>query len=395
MTKPLLIGTLALTGLVSQALAVYAPIPEQEQGNAFSGSLTGGVYYDSNIFGSQDGRVSSVVGEIRPHADYNQSLTDQTFFSVDYDLQVLIFANRPGSDDVITNNRLNARVDHTFAPNLFASISDSFAYIQNPESAVIAGAPLQTDQSYFFNRVELAADWDVTEIWSLGAKYRNQFWFYDDNALANQLDRVMHTAGIDAGYVFLPELTLVGEYRFEFNDYCDNSPPKDSLSNFILAGLDYNLAERLMLMLRGGAELRVRFDNPNRNSPYGEVTAVYELTERSYISGALTYGIFETTDTSQFLDQENLDAQLNIEYFITPLIAVSGSAFYQYAQLNGRPWVAADANEYTYRAGVGITFLPTDNWAIWIDYDYDFVDSQVNGRNQVRNRVGGYARYTF
>lgn len=388
------ISSLTFLAATPALLAVYAPIPTQEQGEALSGSIAGGVYYDSNIFGSQNGRVSSVVGEIAPHVDYNHSFTDQTFFSADYDLQILIFENRPGSDDVITNNYLNARIDHTFAPNIFASISDNFSYTQNPESAVVAGGVLQTDQSYFYNQVELQARWNITEIWSLEGKFRNQFWFYDDNALADQLDRIQYATGVELGYQFLPELNLIGEYRFEYNDYTNDSPPKSNYSNYILAGFDYDLTERLIILLRGGAEIRIREGNPDRSSPYGEVTAVYSLTERSYVTGGFSYGIFETTDTTSFLDQENLDLTLDFEYFVLPKVALSGSLAYQYAQLNGRGAVA-DANEYTYRAGVGVTYLITDNWAVWVDYDYDFVDSQVPGRNQVRNRVGGYVRYTF
>lgn len=390
----LLLGSLSFITATSTLLAVYAPIPSQEQGDAFSGSISSGVYYDSNIFGAQNGRVSSVVGEIAPHVDYNQSLTDQTFFSADYDLQVLIFENRPGSDDVITNNFLTARIDHTFSPTVFASISDRFSYQQNPESAVVAGGVLQTDQSFFHNMVDVDVLWNITEIWSLQGKFRNQFWFYDDNTLADQLDRVQYATGAELGYVFLPELTIIGEYRFEYNDYSNDSPPKSNYSNFVLAGFDYDFTERFLIQVRGGAEFRIRENNPNRTSPYGEVTAVYALTERSYVSGAFTYGIFETTDTTSYLDQENLDLQLNFEYFVLPRVALSGSLFYQYAQLNGRGAIA-DANEYTYRTGVGVTYLVTDDWSVWVDYDYDFVDSQVPGRNQVRNRVGGYVRYTF
>lgn len=170
--KPLLLGSLTFAISAPALFAVYAPIPIQEQGQAFSGSITTGVYYDSNIFGSQNNRISSVVGEVRPHFDYNHSFSDQTFFSADYDLQVLVFENRPGSDDVMANNRLHGRIDHAFAPNIFASISDRFAYVQNPESAVIAGAPLQTDQSYFFNHAEIEALWEITQIWSWSGRYR-------------------------------------------------------------------------------------------------------------------------------------------------------------------------------------------------------------------------------
>ena len=39
--------------------AGYAPIPEQEQGKAWSVSLRAGVVYDSNIFGAPSHEISS------------------------------------------------------------------------------------------------------------------------------------------------------------------------------------------------------------------------------------------------------------------------------------------------------------------------------------------------
>ena len=64
------------------ARAVYAPIPEQEQGKDLSLSLLGGISYNSNIFGSPTDDVGSLDFLVSPKIVFNSSLTDQTFFSV-------------------------------------------------------------------------------------------------------------------------------------------------------------------------------------------------------------------------------------------------------------------------------------------------------------------------
>jgi len=45
------------------ALAIYAPIPEQEQGKALTYRLGASAYHDSNIFGAATGEISRNVGE--------------------------------------------------------------------------------------------------------------------------------------------------------------------------------------------------------------------------------------------------------------------------------------------------------------------------------------------
>src|SRR5688500_752240 len=76
--------------------AVYAPIPEQEQGKNLTIVVRGGVSHDSNIFGSATDEQDSVVWTLAPRISYNASLTDQTFFSGSYGLTLDRFDNRPG-----------------------------------------------------------------------------------------------------------------------------------------------------------------------------------------------------------------------------------------------------------------------------------------------------------
>lgn len=375
--------------------AVYAPIPLQEQGKALTFSLEVGEYYDSNIFGANTGRIESFVTQVTPRVDANYSLSDQSFLSAYYELQYMYFDSRPG-DKNLFNNRLGLDFDHTFSEALFLSVSDDFGVIDNPQSAIVTGTPIQTDQSYISNFLQGELTWQATPVIAIINKYRNSYWDYDDSTLATQLDRMEHLYGLELDYDYLPDWTLVGEYRLKYNDYRNNALPKDSLSNFLLAGFDYQSSEQLSLLARAGVDFRDRDATSNETAPYGELTAVYQYAPRSFVSGAFTYGIFETTDTTQFLDSEDAIFIINTESYVTDFIVLSGAVTFQYSTLQQRPGNGiGDAIEKTWRLGAGVSYLPTPNWAVILTYDYDFVNSQVVTRNQVRNRVGISGRYTF
>src|SRR5687768_15894760 len=88
--------------------AVYAPVPEQEQGRNLTFAVRAGISYDSNIFGASGLRTGqpgvaldaneehdSFIFTVAPKATYNASLTAQTFFSASYGLTLDRFDDRP------------------------------------------------------------------------------------------------------------------------------------------------------------------------------------------------------------------------------------------------------------------------------------------------------------
>src|SRR5258708_3170495 len=94
--KTLLRFALILALLPAIALAVYAPIPEQEQGKALTYRLGASVSHDSNIFGAATGEISSMVYNFTAAISYNGSLDDQTFTSASYELSNDYMTDRPG-----------------------------------------------------------------------------------------------------------------------------------------------------------------------------------------------------------------------------------------------------------------------------------------------------------
>eukprot|EP01035_Chromulina_nebulosa_P046301 gene46301-62714_t len=80
--RVLLAGGLLLAAL--PARAVYAPVPEQDQGKNLVVTLKAGLFYDTNLFGAAARNVESSVAQFAPKIAYNASLTSQTFASASY-----------------------------------------------------------------------------------------------------------------------------------------------------------------------------------------------------------------------------------------------------------------------------------------------------------------------
>src|SRR5687768_140858 len=117
--------------------AVYAPIPEQEQGKDLTISIRGGLSYDSNIFGAANDAIDSVIWTLAPRAVYNASVTDQTFLAASYGLMLDRFDNRPG-DKLLDSHDAMVRVAHAFSKETTIDVNNAFTISRNPES-LLAG----------------------------------------------------------------------------------------------------------------------------------------------------------------------------------------------------------------------------------------------------------------
>src|ERR1700685_501501 len=139
-------------GFCASARAVYAPIPEAEQGKDFSLSLMSGISYNTNIFGSATDAVGSFDFVVSPKIVFNSSLTDQTFFSATFQPSLDYLPNRPGSE-VLYSQVVDARIAHSFSKTSVVDLTDALSYDQTPEASV-NGAPVNTNQTLLSNQFD-------------------------------------------------------------------------------------------------------------------------------------------------------------------------------------------------------------------------------------------------
>jgi hypothetical protein len=377
---------------VLPAYAVYAPIPEQEQGKALSFRLGASVYHDSNIFGAATGAVSSLVYNVSPGVAFNSSITDQTFLSLTYDLSLDHMVDRPGSKD-LTSHSFSARLAHQFSQSSNLDLTDAYQISKNPQS-LLNGIPLNGDQSLKRNEFDARYTGAAGAKTGFVVKYRNIDLQFDNAVLATSLDHTEQLAGVELNHALLPETKLAGEYRYQDISYGTGGANKNKRSNFLLAGVDYNPGEKLTTTARVGFESRSRESERSSTAPYAELTGRYAYAPGSFLAGGYTYTYEESSDVIRFTDTKVNRFFVNLQHRLSALVTASGSLDYEPSVLQGRRGFA-NLDETTTRFGLGISWLPNKNWTISATYDLDKVSSDDPNRDQDRGRYGVSARVTF
>jgi hypothetical protein len=377
---------------VSAAWAVYAPIPEQEQGNQFSASIRAGVSHDSNIFGAATGAISSSVYTFSPEFKFNASLTDQTFFSASYRLTIDQFNDRPG-DKTLDSHGFDVRLAHAFTPATNIDVSDNYTISKNPES-LLAGIPLNTDQSSKRNQLDARLVTNLTEQTNATVKFRTTHYNYDNATLGASLDRTENLYGLAVGHTVVPELKAVGEFRRQDVIYRTAGGNKDKQSNFLIGGFDYDVARKFTASGRLGNEWRSRDGAADTSAPFVEFSGKYDYAEKSYLTGGYMHGLEEASNVAQFTDTLVNRVFVNIQHAISAMIVASASFTYEPSTLQGRAG-QVDVDENTTRVGFALSYLPTQHWSVSVSFDNDRVKSDDPARGLKRQRYGIFAAYSF
>lgn len=390
--KKLLRLALGCTLAPAAVFAVYAPIPDQDQGKAWAYVIGASAYHDSNIFGSATGEIDSMVYNLSASISYNGSLSDQTFVSAGYELSFDHVADRPGKQN-LASHTLTGRIAHAFSSTTNIDINELYQISKNPQS-LLAGIPLNTDQSFKRNQFDLRFATAANRKTGIVLKYRNMDFAFDAASLAAQLDRMEQLLGVEADFAFLPETKLVGEYRFQDISYDTAGALKDKQSNFLLVGFEHKPGEQLLVTGRAGFEDRQRDGAPDSTAPFIEFTARYTYGEDSFFAAGYSHLLEEASDVARFTDTKLNRIFANVQHRLSGLVTASTSLTYEPSQLQGRTGVS-DVDEDAVRLGLALVWLPTKNWTITTTFDLDRISSDDSNRDQDRTRFGVSARLSL
>jgi len=186
----------------------------------------------------------------------------------------------------------------------------------------------------------------------------------------------------------------VAEYRHQDVYYTKEGELKNKRSDYLMAGVDYELAKKLTVSGRAGAEWRHRSAERSVSSPYAELSGKFDYAPESFLVFGYGYTLEETSDVVRFTDTRVNRFFGNLQHSFTKLIVGSLSLDYEPSQLEGRRGLR-NADETTVRSGVALSYLPTKNWTISVNYDVDRVWSDLPEREMRRQRYGANASYTF
>src|SRR5437762_308242 len=194
-----------------------------------------------------------------------------------------------------TAGNVTLSLTHNFSSRLsfYASLYGTY---QNEPSFTSNVGP-QNVRTPFFDTVDIFAlnyHWllrfsTVTSYTFERVQYFSSSNGNSQNGVQNTLaqNRIQNTFREEFRFSLTSRTVLVGEYRFQAIDY--DTAPLNSTTNFVLAGVNHNLTEHLIVHVRGGESFRSLENDGTTASPYFEGTLGYVRSNHS-LNWTASYG---------------------------------------------------------------------------------------------------------
>ncbi|HEY1582047.1 MAG TPA: hypothetical protein VGF73_02985, partial [Chthoniobacterales bacterium] len=269
--------------------------------------------YDDNVYTTKQNPVGSFFtgGDVVFNYKFGSARTT-------FDLQAFGGATyyyfRPFGQDYDVNSGLSISISHQATPRLGLAGTAYLAYQTEPDFANGVGINRRSG-NYFYTSDKLSTAYQWSPRFSTLTSYRLGVINYEDSSIGAYEDRFEHTFGNEFRFLVLPTTTLVGDYRFEIIDFA--TAPHDSMTHFVLGGIDHSFNPRFNVSVRGGVEFREFDDFDERTSPYGEATLKYALGDRTSISWTNRYGLDEP-DVPGAPSRTTFRSGLSSSFAITP-----------------------------------------------------------------------------
>ena len=359
--------------------------------------------------------------EVSPDLEFN-FLMEQTTLSFGYIYSYKYYQNRligsSGNDD--NTQDIHAGLTHAFNERYNLSLRDSYVIGQEPDF-LRAGNTFTTFQRYSGNNsrnygtIDFSAQ--MTPDFTLDLGYANTWSSYSadepfdtttqqpSNAgLLNMLDNVVH---LDGRYQLEPQTIGIVGFQFRQTDFTagqqigtyDSGQPvmsdtRDARSYYGYIGVDHNFQPDLTGSIRAGGRYTDFYNNPanqNEASPYAMASLKYTYLPESYlvVGGSYDYSPSSVAPAPNSNGQINLSAQsgtifASVVHRIMPKLYGSLQAQYQNSTYYGGLDNGQDANFFL--VGLNLTYKFTPNFSAEVGYNYDNLNSQVQGSYD-RNRV--------
>jgi hypothetical protein len=354
-------------------------------------ALDGG--YDDNVTLSSSGQGSVFMRE-------NVVLTyarpgEQTQFFVVGVGRFSQYFDVSGQDETAGNVTMS--LTHNFSSRLsfYASLYGTY---QNEPSFTSNVGP-QNVRTPFFNTVDIFA---LTYRWLLRFSTVTSYTFErvqyssssngnSQNAVQNTSaqNRVQNTFSEQFQFSLTSRTVLVSEYRFAAVDY--DTAPLNSTTNFVLAGVNHNLTEHLIVHLRGGESFRSLENEGSMASPYFEGTLGYVRSNHS-LNWTASYG-YESPTATGATTTKTWRTGLNLTYDLTSRLSSTTGVYYHQDENQGGTGSTGTQNFLD--LSVGLRYYINKRFALHVNYEHNSTSSLGSTPGYSRNRYFVGLTYTF
>jgi hypothetical protein len=318
-----------------------------------------------------------------------QILGRRTLFTIDGGINWTHYWDRPGADPDDYNGRMAWSFAYRLTPRLQISAQFNGAYLSQPDFTRINTPLGQAGGEYFSgnSKVDLSYRWTprLSTVFSVS---QNALRFQEKAAQTGDYDEWI--VGGQIRYLLSPMWSFVAEGRYGSIFY-DAAPDRDSNTQYLLVGSDFQLSPRMSGTVRVGEAVR-EFDQSGESSgaPYGEGTVVYRLAPGSKVELRSRYGFEEP----QAANQELLSWRTSGSYLqiLSSRASLSlGMSYLRQVQTTG----AVEQISQSFEGSLRVQYYVTRRFSVNANYISTHFDAVGRTQDYYRNRLFLGGEYEF
>jgi hypothetical protein len=307
-----------------------------------SASVQGG--YDDNVGTTNGGTQGSPFSLVGLQVAYNLS-SPRTQISFHGGASFTYYwDHQQGSQEYDISLTGGLSIQHKASPRLTLTADLNAAYLTEPQFADNISIQRRSG-NFFYAQDQVSATYLWSPRFQTVTSYSLFALAYDDQSIGLFEDRYQHTIGNEFKFIWQPQTALVVESRLELvnynheGDFIGNRfvPPffsvpqflqQDSVTHFVLGGVDHNFSPRLSVSVRGGAQFRDYVDSDrNETAPYFEAALNYAAGRRTTLIWTNRYGL-EEPDTVMTPVRTTFRSGLQVSYAFTQKINASAGIYF-------------------------------------------------------------------
>jgi Putative beta-barrel porin 2 len=212
---------------------------------------------------------------------------------------------------------------------------------------------------------------------------------YAQASIGNSQDRFENTLGEKFQFGLTRRTQLVGEYRFETINY--DTAPTDSTTHFLLAGINHNLTEHLIVHARAGESFRSLENDGSMASPYFESVVDYTSSNHS-LSWTSSYG-YESPTAVGVTTTKTWRTGLRLTYDLTSRLNSTTGIYYHHDENTGG--TSSTASQDSLDVTLGLRYTINKHFTLNLDYKHTTLGSMGSTPGYSRNSYLGGVTYVY
>ncbi len=339
--------------------------------------------YDDNATLTPSGEGSSFIGE-NVTLSYNRS-TEPTQF---YLLGIGRFDQYFNVSRNDVNGNITMSLTHNFSTRLSFYASVFAAYQSQPNFRANVG-PENVISDHFYTTDIFSLTYHWFPRFSMITSYTFNRVKYAQVSIGNSQDRVDNTFSEKFQFSLTRRTNLIGEYRFETINY--DTAPTDSTTHFILAGIDHNLTEHLIVHARAGESFRSLENEGSTASPYLESVVDY-VSSNHALSWTSSYG-FESPTAAGVTTTKTWRTGLKLTYWLTSRLNSTAGVYYHHDENTGG--TSSTGTQDSFDLTLGLLYTINKHFSLGLNYNHTTLGSLGSTPGYSENRYFGGLTYTY